>query len=84
MQRFARAYARALFPRGAQVGADRAPENAAPGVKLTADGLDLAIGAGIYRLVCAVEGLLDRLRHRPQRAPDSALGMPTTTRVGCG
>jgi hypothetical protein len=84
MQRFARAYARALFPRGAQVGAGRTPEDDGRSVALTADGLDLAIGGSVYRLVRAVEGLLDRLRQRPRHAPDSAVGIPTARRVGCG
>jgi hypothetical protein len=66
------------------VGAGRTPEDDGRSVALTADGLDLAIGGSVYRLVRAVEGLLDRLRQRPRHAPDSAVGIPTARRVGCG
>jgi hypothetical protein len=84
MKRVARSYARALFPRSAKLGADHAPGNQVPGIALTPDGLDLSIAGGVYRLVCAVEGLLGKLRQQPRPTPASSVRVPTATRVGCG
>ncbi|MDX1432760.1 MAG: hypothetical protein R3286_09965 [Gammaproteobacteria bacterium] len=75
MKRFADAYERALFPlRGRR----------ADGQGMGPSELDIAVGAGWYRLVCAVEALVDalsatarRLRARPQ-APSAARPL------GCG
>lgn len=53
MNRFARAYERALFPRRPLDGGGR---GGAP------DAFDLAVGAGWYRLVCALEALVDSVR----------------------
>lgn len=75
MNRFADAYGQALFPRRYAAG-----DSTRPGA-LAGDGVDIAIGAGVYRLVSAVEDLLAALRQwrskagNPRRAP---------TPVGCG
>ena len=75
MNRFTDAYERALFPlhRRSASGQGAGPSE-----------LDVAVGAGWYRLVCAVEALLEalgafarRLRARPQ---PRANARP----VGCG
>ena len=88
MERFASAYGRALLPRryGPRDGLNGDGEAAGSGqpMALAPGGLELAMGAGIYRLVAAVEVLLDGLRQRaagcramPKRGPDAAP-------VGCG
>ncbi len=83
MERFASAYGRALHPRryGPRDGMNTdggQPMALAPG------SLELAMGAGIYHVVVAVEGWLDGLRRRlaPWRVrPERG---PSATPVGCG
>lgn len=88
MERFASAYGRALFPRrfgpygedgsGTDSSGRDRPMELAPG------GVEIAMGAGIYRTVCALERLIDRSRlllaewrARPMRAAGN-------TPVSCG
>jgi hypothetical protein len=82
MNRFADAYGRALFPDryASRNGGARAADGQ-PGT-LASDGLDIAIGAGVYRLVSAVEGLVAALRQRPR--PSKAAAQRAPTPVGCG
>ena len=88
MERFVSAYARALFPQryGSRDGVDTDGRPAGSGqpMALAPGGLELAMGAGIYHVVVAVEGWLDGLRRwlaawwaRPERKPSA-------TPVGCG
>lgn len=88
MERFASAYGRALFPAryGSRSGVStdgRTADSSQPRA-LAPGSLELAMGAGIYHAVVAVEGWLDGLRRqlaawrsKPQRGPGA-------TPVGCG
>jgi hypothetical protein len=88
MERFASAYGRALFPgryasRDGMI-TDGRPTGSGQPMTLVPGGLELAMGAGIYRVVGAVEELLDGLRQRAagwRAKPERGLG---TTPVGCG
>ncbi len=88
MERFAAAYGRALFPNRYAVRDDSAAGSpTADGeqrLTLPPAGLDLAIGAGVYRLVCAVEALLGGLRRRTRRVGAATTRPPTATPLGCG
>ncbi len=88
MERFASAYGRALFPAryGPRTGmnTDGRPATSGQSQALAPGSLELAMGAGIYHAVVAVEGWLDGLRRqlaawrpRPQRGSGA-------TPVGCG
>ena len=82
MKHIADVYGRALFPsRYAGPRGDKAQGQLA---ELTADGLDLAIASGLYRLVNAVEGLLGGLRPRPRSRPSPVTAKPAPSPVGCG
>lgn len=83
MNRFADAYGRALFPNRYQPG--NGPTGGPPAA-IPSDGLDVAIGAGVYRLVNAVEALLEvvRQRARPGRGTAAAPHTPTARPVACG
>jgi hypothetical protein len=87
MNRFADAYGRALFPnryarRSGTTGGARA--SSGQPAAIPSDGLDLAIGAGVYRLVNAVEALVDVLRQRARPSTAAAQHVPTANPVGCG
>ncbi len=86
MKRFADAYARALFPRRyAPPRSSGDPSiDRGQGGGLTADGLDVAIAAACYRLVVAIEALLDAARSRLRRPRVRTSRRPTTTPAGCG
>ena len=88
MERFASAYGRALFPAryGPRAGISTDGRSATSGrpQALAPGGLELAMGAGIYHGVVAIEGLLAGLRRqlaawraRPERGSGA-------TPVGCG
>lgn len=88
MERFASAYGRALFPAryGSRSGVstDGGTADSSQPRALAPGSLELAMGAGIYHAVVAVEGWLDGLRRqlaawrsKPQRGPGA-------TPVGCG
>ena len=88
MERFASAYGRALFPAryGSRSGVSTNGETADSSQPraLAPGSLELAMGAGIYHAVVAVEGWLEGLRRqlaawrsRPQRGSGA-------TPVGCG
>jgi hypothetical protein len=88
MERFASAYGRALFPRRYGSRGDALARGSSAGseerVGLAPGELEIAMGAGIYAVVVAVEELLDSLRKLPvgwswRPAPGSG-----TTPVGCG
>ncbi len=88
MERFASAYGRALFPRRYEsrdgMIADGRPAGSGQPMSLAPGGLELAMGAGIYRVVCAVEGLLAGLRQRAagwRATPERRSG---ATPAGCG
>ena len=83
MERFASAYGRALHPRryGPRDGMNTdggQPMALAPG------SLELAMGAGIYHVVVAVEGLLAGLRQRLALWRARPARRSSTTPVGCG
>lgn len=88
MERFVSAYGRALFPQryGSRDGVDTDGRPAGSGqpMALAPGGLELAMGAGIYRVVAAVEGLLDGLQQRAARWRRPAQRRPSTTPVACG
>ena len=88
MKLFASAYGRALFPDrfgprggaitdGRSAGRDQTME-LAPG------GLEIAMGAGIYRVVCALEELLDGLRQRQAEWRAKPGRRSGSSPVGCG
>jgi hypothetical protein len=87
MNRFADAYGRALFPNRYRPGNGT---TGGPRAAIRCDGLDIAIGAGVYRLVNAVEALVEALvevvrqRARPGRGTAAARHTPTARPVGCG
>lgn len=88
MESFASAYARALFPRryghrpgtsaGGHPGPGRQPMGLAPG------DFDISLGAAIYRMVGAIERLLDSGRRLAARRRARRQPRPGTTPVGCG
>ena len=88
MERFASAYGRALFPRryASREGVitDGRPIERGQPMALAPGDLELDMGAGIYRVVTAVEGLLDGLRQRAARWRTPAQRRPSTTPVACG
>ncbi len=88
MQRFASAYGRALFPRryASRDGmlTDGRPADSEQPMALAPGGLELAMGAGIYRVVGAVEGLLDGLRQRAGGRTARRKRRPDAAPVGCG
>ncbi len=88
MERFAAAYGRALFPNRYGLRNDSAAPgtgvDGGPHMTLPPAGLDLAIGAGVYRLVYAVEALLGGLRRRTRRVGAATTRPPTATPLGCG
>ena len=87
MERFAAAYGRALFPsrygpaKGARATASRNDDENA--MTLHPGALELDMGAGIYRLVCAAEGLVGALRRRLGARAGSER-RATAARLGCG
>ena len=87
MERFASSYARALFPRryGARDGliTDGRPAGSGQPMALAPGGLELAMSAGIYRVVIAVEGLLDGLRQRAAGWRARRARRPGAMPVGC-
>ena len=88
MERFASAYGRALFPGRYEsrdgVISDGRPAGSGQPMTLVPGGLELAMGAGIYRAVGAVEGLLAGLRQRAAGWRTKPERRPGTTPVGCG
>ena len=66
MQRFASAYGRALFPRRFGPHGGDSSDAGSPGerrpMELAPGGMEIAMSAGIYRAVVAVEARLDRSR----------------------
>jgi len=88
MERFASAYGRALLPRRLApregVNGDRGPADNRQPMALVPGDLELAAGAGIYRVVAAVETLLDAVRQRAARRRAGPEHRPRTTPVGCG
>ena len=88
MERFASAYGRALFPgryaSRADLLADSRPADRAQPMALAPGGLELTMGAGIYRVVGAVEQLLDGLRQRAAGWRARRAHRPGATPVGCG
>jgi hypothetical protein len=77
MERFASAYGRALFP-GRYGSRDKQPMGLEPG------GIEIAMGAGIYRAVVRMERLLDGLRQRAAEWRAKPAPGPRATPVGCG
>ncbi len=88
MERFADAYGRVLFPSryGPAKGTTAAGTRVDGGHPMTLPpgGLELDISAGIYRLVCAAEGLVDGLRRLRLGWRAGADRRPTATPLGCG
>ncbi len=88
MERFASAYGRALLPRryGPRDGIDTAGGPTASGqpMAFAPGGLELAMGAGIYHMVIAVEGWLDGLRQRLTAWRARPERKSNATPVGCG
>ncbi len=88
MERFVSAYGRALFPQryGSRDGVDTDGRPAGSGqpTALAPGGLELAMGAGIYHVVVAVEGLLAGLRQRLALWRARPARRSSTTPVGCG
>ncbi len=88
MERFASAYGRALNPRRYgprdRMNTDGGPTGSGQPMALAPGGLELAMGAGIYHVVVAVEGLLDGLRQRLAAWRAKPARRSSTTPVGCG
>jgi hypothetical protein len=88
MERFASAYGRVLFPGRYQsrdgVISDGRPADSVQPMSLAPGGVELAMGAGIYHMVGAVEGLLDGLRQRAAGWRAKSERSPSATPVGCG
>ncbi len=88
MERFASAYGRALFPAryGSRSGVSTNGETADSSQPraLAPGSLELAMGAGIYQVVVAVEGLLAGLRQRLALWRARPARRSSTTPVGCG
>ncbi len=88
MERFASAYGRALYPRryGPRDGmnTDGGPTGSGQPMALASGGLELAMSAGIYQVVVAVEGLLDGLRQRLAEWRARPERRSRATPVGCG
>lgn len=98
MERFASAYGRALLPRRLApregVNGHGGPGDSGPGdggrggsgqpMALVPGDLELAMGAGIYRVVGAVESLLDGVRQRAARWRARPAPRRRATPVGCG
>ncbi len=88
MERFASAYGRALFPRryAPRDGmiTDGRPADSEQPMALAPGGLELAMGAGIYRVLGAVEELLDGLRQRAAGWRARRERRPGATPVACG
>ena len=82
MEKFASAYARALFPARhasrSSGGAVTEPLSLAPGA------LELSIAAGIYRAVVAAERLPETLRRLAARMGAKPVTRGGATPVGCG
>ena len=75
MNRFAQAYEHALLPLRRR---DAGSGDAGP------DPIDIAVGAGWYRLVCAVETLIDRLSALARRAAERPRAGSRAQPIGCG
>ncbi len=83
MERFASAYGRALYPRryGPRDGMNT--DGGEP-MALPPGSLELAVGAGIYHMVVAVEGWLDGLRQRLAAWRARPARRSSATPLGCG
>ncbi len=88
MERFASAYGRALYPRrygpGDGMNTDGGPGGSGQPMALAPGGLELAMGAGVYHVVAAVEGWLDGLRQRLAEWRARPERRSSATPVGCG
>lgn len=88
MERFASAYGRALFPRRYAcrdgMTTDGRPTDSGQPMALAPGGLELAMSAGIYRMVGAVEDLLVGLRQWAAGWRARHERRPSATPVGCG
>ena len=88
MEHFTSAYGRALFPRRFELpggdGSGTGTAGRGQPMVLAPGGVEIAMGAGIYRAVCALEALFDRARRLVAgwraRAPHPAGNTP----VSCG
>lgn len=83
MKHIAHVYGRILFPSRYTPHGDNRNTDGQPAT-LPADSLDLVIAAGLYRMVSAVEGILDGLRRPARTSRATAEQTPAVTPVGCG
>ena len=88
MERFVSAYGRALYPRryGPRDGmnTDGRPGGSGQPMALAPGSLELAMGAGVYHVVVAVEEWLDGLRVWLAEWRARRRRRPGTTPVSCG
>lgn len=87
MESFSSAYARALFPRryGPRPGAgmDGHAGTGPQPMALAPGGLEISLGAAIYRVVVAVERLMEAARRLAPGWKARAASRPGATPVGC-